>query len=241
MKYLNVFVSGGSKGIGKNCVLKFLENGHKVYFTSRNKIDKNNYLKKDFRKYEKNLIPIQFDSLKFNNYKILLKKIKKLDCLVNNVGDAVKRSSFEKSNLELWKKSFDINFFTAYCATKTFLQLLKKSKKGSIVNISSISSSFGGFPDSLHYGIAKSCMDKLTQSLGKELGKYNITVNSVLPSVIMTDFQKRHSSKQRVRNVLNSTPLGRLGEVEDVSDMVFWLATKNTYISGSNIEIAGGR
>ena len=182
MKKLNILIIEGNQSIGSECVLKFLENGHNVYFTSKKKINRDFFLSKKFNRSIKNLHYIQFNPLDFDNYSKLKKKIKKIDCLINNAGDIIKKSSFEKSSINLWRNSFDINFFSTLYATKIFLGILKKNKNSNIINISSLSASFGGFPDAVHYGIAKSALDKLTQSLAKELGKYNIKVNSILPS-----------------------------------------------------------
>ena len=230
-----VLVTGGSRGIGLETVKRFIKSGSKVYFTDLRP--------KKYSFKHKNLISIKCDMTKLsqiNKLKRILKKEKKIDILVNNVGDAIKRSSFLESNDKLWKDSLDLNLMSAVRTTRTVLEMLKKSKNGVIINVSSVASRIGGSGDSLHYGVAKAGLNVFTTGLARELK--SIRVLGIAPSAVDTDFQKRHSSKARLQKVINATPMGRIASAKEIADLVYFLSSsKASYVSGDTIFITGGR
>ncbi len=236
-----VFVSGGSRGIGKAIVNKFLRAGCKVYFTYKN--SKNLEIKKLNFLNNKNLVGIKCDMNNLNEItkiKKFLQKEDKIDVLINNVGDVIKRTSFVNSDDKLWLKVININLMSAVRTTKILLKLLKKSNNGVIVNVSSIASRTGGGGDSLHYSVAKSAINTFTHGLAKELKK--IRVIGVAPSAVDTDFQKKYSTKKRLKKIIKDTPLGRIGTPEEISEFVFFASSsKASFLSGETIFFTGGR
>ncbi len=236
-----ILVTGGSRGIGREIVKKFVRSGAKVYFTYKNSHNKD--LKKFNIFKKKNLIPVKCDMSNINQItkiKKILKKEKKVDILVNNVGSVIKRASFLNSDDKLWKNSLDLNLMSAVRTTKTVLKLLMKSKNGVIVNISSIAASTGGGGDSLHYSVAKAAMNIFTKGLAKELKK--IRVIGIAPSAVNTDFQRKYSSKKRLKRIIDETPLGRIGSPEEIAELVYFVSSsKTSFLSGETIFITGGR
>jgi len=236
-----VLVTGGSRGIGKEIVKKFIRSGAKVYFTYKNSHNKD--IKKFNISNKRNLIPIKCDMNNLNQIsriKKVLKKEKKVDILVNNVGSVIKRTSFFNSDDKLWKNALDLNLMSAVRTTKIVLKLLSKSKNGVIVNISSIAAKTGGGGDSLHYSVAKAAMNIFTKGLAKELKK--IRVIGIAPSAVNTDFQRKYSSKQRLKRIIDETPLGRIGSPEEIAELVYFVSSsKTSFLSGETIFITGGR
>ena len=239
-----VLVTGGSKGIGRSICIDFAKLGANVFFTYRKK-DKSYHTLTSLKFYgEKNIIGIRNSSTKekfiYKIMKKIKKKNKKINILVNNIGDALKRSTFVKSNDKLWIDSFVINFLSAVRTTRAFLKTFKKNKNSSIINIGSIAGKSGGSKDSLHYGSSKAALHIFTKGLAKEIK--GVRVNCVAPSAIDTNFQKRLSSKKRLKKIIENTPLKRIGTSNEVAKLVIFLASnKASYINGEVIFISGGR
>ena len=239
-----VLVTGGSKGIGRAICIKFAESGAHVFFTYRKKdISYASLINKNFLSGGR-IIGIKNSSLKEESIKTVMKIIKKkkkiINILVNNIGDAIKRSSFVKSNDKLWFENFELNFFSAVRNSRVFLKMFKKNKNTSIINIGSIAGKSGGYGDSIHYGASKAALHTFSKALARELK--GVRVNCVAPSAIDTNFQKRLSSKKRIKKIISETPIKRLGKSEEVADLVAFLASKKaSYINGAVIFMTGGR
>ena len=242
-----VLVTGGSKGIGRACVELFALGGADVLFTYRRKDNSVDVLLEWAGTTSGKVTGLRSDALVAKDRKTLHKFVEDregghLDILVNNVGDAIRRSSFEQSDEVLWQRSFDINLGTATSLTRAFLPMLKKSAGGVVVNISSIAGKTTGAGDSLHYGVSKAALDTFTVGLAREVKGTNLRIVGVAPSAIDTDFQVRHSSDNRLHKIIEQTPLGRIGTAKEVANVVGFLASDlASYISGVVVPITGGR
>jgi len=145
---------------------------------------------------------------------------------------------------ELWKKSIDLNLMSTVRSTLILSKKLTNSRSAVVVNISSIAGRAGGSGDSLHYGVAKGAVNVLTSGLAREFRKkkFNIRVIAIAPSIVDTDFQKRHSSKKRLKTIINQTPIKRIAQPEEIARLAFWLSLpESNYISGDTIYVTGGR
>ena len=146
-----ILITGGSRGIGQGLVQRFISENTKVYLTYR----KQNKFIKELQKKKSNRNEITLIKCDFLNDSFIkkinkvIKKEKKIDLLINNVGDAIKRSKFIISEDSLWEKSIKLNLLNPIKLTKKLLPQLNKSKKSVIINISSIASRTGGGGDSL--------------------------------------------------------------------------------------------
>ena len=252
-----IFITGGSRGIGLAIGKKFAKEGNKVYFTYLR--SKKSYFNKLAYFQSKNVIPIKCDMRDPKQIKSLTKKLnkeKKIDVLVNNVGDVIARSSFHKSSIDLWDKTINLNLMSAVRTTHALLPLLLKAtpKKESrnvynkkipvVINISSIASRAGGSGDSLHYGVAKAALNIFTSGLAREFKRYDfgIRVVGIAPSIVDTDFQKRNSTKKRINKIIDLTPMRRMASAEEIANYAFFIASeKASYLSGDTIFVTGGR
>ena len=204
----SVLITNASNMIGLSCTEIFLKNNYKVYCLISNSKQKNKL--KSFQ--SQNLKILNFSHNK-KSIKLLKKKIKHLDCIIYNFDNSLnKKTSFQKSKINQWKKSFEINFFQPIELVHVFYSVLKKSRSASVINISSLLSSFGGHPNMYQYGIAKLALDNFTKYVSKEMIENKIRMNSVLPD--------------------NSV------KPEKISDIVYWLSSRDSsYVCGANIEI----
>ena len=115
-----------------------------------------------------------------------------------------------------------------------------RNKKGSIINISSISG-IRGDEGRAFYSASKSSLINLTKSLSKEMGRYNIRVNSISPGLIETRMLNAHTKKNVIEKILENLPLKRVGKPIEVAKLALFLASDDSsYITGQNIRVDGG-
>ncbi|MBF0371887.1 MAG: SDR family oxidoreductase [Alphaproteobacteria bacterium] len=242
-----VLVTGGSKGIGRACVEIFAAQGARVAFTWHSDANAAADLDAWAARRGHRVRGIRSDARDPAAYAPLREAVRGftgggLDVLVNNAGDAIRRSSFAASDDALWTDSLSLNLMSAVRACHTFLDLLKASEAGVVVNVSSIAAVTTGAGDSLHYGVAKAALDTFTKGLARETDGGALRVVGVAPSAIATDFQTRLSSAERLDRIVAQTPAGRIGTAEEVGAVIAFLASPLAgYVSGAVLPITGGR
>ena len=230
----NVFVSGASRGIGKNIAIHFAKNNYKVVGTSRNEFKLDDDLE--------NFIPIKLDVTSRDDIKNCFNKLKSADLLpnilINNAG-ITSDQIFLRMKDDDWDNVIETNLTGTYNLSKVFIKNMVKNRNGRIINISSVSGLMGN-PGQVNYASSKSALNGFTKSLAKEVGSRNITVNSVAPGFIDTDMTLFLDSQARL-DVIKNIPLGRFGHVDDISKVVMFLASDNaSYITGQIISVDGG-
>jgi 3-oxoacyl-[acyl-carrier protein] reductase len=140
---------------------------------------------------------------------------------------------------EDWDSVINTNLNGVYNLSKVFIKNMVKNRNGRIINISSISGLMGN-PGQVNYSSSKSALNGFTKSLAKELGSRNITVNCVAPGFIETEMTSFLDEDSKI-NIIKTIPLNRFGKVDDVSDLVMFLASDEaSYITGQTISIDGG-
>ena len=230
----NIFVSGASRGIGKDIAINFAKKGFNVVGTSRNNFN--------FSEDLENLIPIKLDITNRNDINYCFEKLKSMnllpDILINNAG-ITSDQLFIRMKDEEWDNVIETNLTGTFNLSKVFIKNMLKKKFGRIINISSISGLMGN-PGQVNYSSSKAALSGFTKSLAKEVGSRNITVNSVAPGYIETDMTSFLENETRM-NIIKNIPLGRIGKVNDVSDLVMFLASEEaSYITGQTISVDGG-
>lgn len=164
-----------------------------------------------------------------------------VDLLVNNAGVAIPSLVLDQSEEEL-DKTLAINLKAPINLIRLVAPGMKTRKFGSIVNVSSISGLVA--TDYLcAYSASKGGLDMVTRVAAKELGPYNIRVNSVNPTIVWTQMgiQVWRDDEKRTSKVLERTPLGRFAEVNEVVDpILFLLSSKSSMITGISMPIDGG-
>ncbi len=230
----NIFVSGASRGIGKDIAINFAKKGFNVVGTSRNNFN--------FSEDLENLIAIKLDITNRNDINDCFDKLKSMnllpDILINNAG-ITSDQLFIRMKDEEWDNVIETNLTGTFNLSKVFIKNMLKKKFGRIINISSISGLMGN-PGQVNYSSSKAALSGFTKSLAKEVGSRNITVNSVAPGYIETDMTSFLENETRM-NIIKNIPLGRIGNVNDVSDLVMFLASEEaSYITGQTISVDGG-
>ena len=234
MKNKVVFISGASRGIGESLASYFAEKDYYVVGTSRNDFE--------FKNASTNLIPIKLDitcrESITNCFDLLKEKNLLPNILINNAGITSDQLFLRMKDNE-WDDVISTNLTGVFNLTKIFIKNMIKNREGRIVNISSISGLMGN-PGQVNYSSSKAALNGFTKSLAKEVGSRNITVNNVAPGFIDTDMTSFLQDEAK-EEIINSIPLQRLGNVDDVSKLVYFLTSnKASYITGQTISVDGG-
>ncbi len=233
-------VTGGASGIGEATVKTFLEEGSKVCV-----IDNNKEKLETFDSYSKDVITCLFDVTDENGWKEnvtrVLSKWNKIDVLVNNAGISL-RSSFEEMNRKEWDNVFAVNSTAVMLGTQSVIEIMKKNKSGSIINISSIFGLVGSHRSSTAYHASKGATRIFSKTIAAQYGKYNIRSNSIHPGFTDTPMTKDlHSIEERYNERLSMTPMGRLGTPQDIAYGILYLASEeSSWVTGSELVIDGG-
>lgn len=168
----------------------------------------------------------------------------RLDVLVNNAGIAPIRP-FLVLDEATWDRTFAVNAKGVYlCAQAAARQMIRQGTGGRIINLSSVSEKVSG-GGLTHYSATKAAVRNLTRGLASELGKYRITVNAIGPGTIETDIlnylPQAEQDRLRAQNLRN-TPLGRLGQPEDIVGAAIFLSSEEaSYVSGITLFVDGGQ
>lgn len=165
-----------------------------------------------------------------------LKKYGRIDVLVNNAG-IDQEKLFQDITDEDWDNIIKTNLYSVFCMSQEVIENMIQNKNGSIINISSIYSIYGG-PFAVAYTASKSGVIGITKSLAKELAPSNIRVNAIAPGAMNTDMNK-HLTNEEKNELIEDIPLHRMGEGNDVAKCVNWLIN-DTYTTGQVISIDGG-
>lgn len=166
-----------------------------------------------------------------------------VDVLINNAGTMMGRFPADEITDEQYHQLVNLNQTSVVQITRGLIPLLKKAGQASIINTVSISAKTGGSPGSSIYSATKAFVSTYTKALARELAPDGIRANAVSPGTITTDFHKRYSSEEKLKNTRRSTPLQRLGIAEDCAPSYVFLASNQLsgYITGQVLEINGGQ
>jgi len=250
LKNKKFIISAAGDGIGLAISKLIVQEGGKVYLTDIdlkkiNKINSN-------KKFNNKIFARRLDANNYEDvekYFFSLKKINKIDGLINNVGIAGPTKYLEKISSEEWKSTLETNLNSHFYFTKFSIPLLRNNKSGSIVNISSTAGLFG-FPQRTPYAASKWAIIGLTKSLAMELGKYKIRVNAICPGSVKGDRMKRviNSKAKLLKTTPNKiqkefesmTSISSFVTKEDIASMIIYLLSdQSKNISGQSISVDG--
>ena len=169
--------------------------------------------------------------------KSAIEKWGKIDCLVNNAG-ITKDNLFIRMKKEQWQSVIDVNLTGTYLCCFEAVKYMRKARKGNIINLSSIMSA--GNPGQANYAASKAGVIGLSKTLAKELGNFNIRVNSIAPGLVKTPMTEVLSDKAK-ESYIARIPLKRPAEPREIGNLILFLASNlSSYITGTTISIDGG-
>lgn len=243
LKSKTVLITGGSRGIGAACVSLFAKSGADVAFTYQTN---SSAAKKVADKYSKLThvksykVDLQKPVSIKNSVEKILRDFGRIDILVNNAG-IWKYGPIDKMTFTQWEETIKINLTGTFLFTKAVTPSMKKNKFGRIINITSTAGQRGEANYS-HYAASKGGVISFTKSMASELGKYNITTNSVAPGWVDTDMTSGELSNKKYRKeVTEDIPVQRIATAEDIAGPVLFLASELArHINGEILNVNGG-
>ena len=244
LKGKKCIVTGGSSGIGKATVKRFIAEGAEVLIADidikeSKKLaeeigDGVHFIKCDVR-LENDIISVSKKA-----YSIW----KKVDVLVNNAGSELNQS-YDKMTEQEWDKVLDTDLKGPWLMCKHIVPMMVEIGSGSVINISSLNG-LVGFPLSTAYGSAKGGLVVFTRDMAIELASTGVRINCVCPGVIQTGMMERWTdlmpNKAEAQEMLRNTmPIGRMGTVDEVAGAIFFFASDDSSLcQGSVLSVDGG-
>lgn len=238
-------VTGCAKGIGKEIVRVFAENGADVIACIR-KYDADflTYIQRLESEYDIVITPVYFDlsdeTQILEAVKTIRANYKTIDILVNNAGIA-NDTIFQMTNIKFLEEKLKVNVYAPFIFTQYIVKLMRKSNHPSIINISSIAAE-DNFKGMITYNMSKSAINSFTKSLANELGALNIRVNAIAPGFTETQMiEDAVNNNDFLQEMIKSSALRRLAKPEEIANSVLFLASElSSYITGQILRVDGG-
>nr|WP_172633427.1 SDR family NAD(P)-dependent oxidoreductase [Bacteroides coprosuis] len=240
-----IFITGGSRGIGKELVYKFGKSGHKIFFTyNHSEIEAKKIVDFFQERSNNNVACFKCDLSVEDDVKSLFKNNKDLfstiDVLINNAGITNREAQhFLLTRSRDWWLVLNNNLNSVLNCTRNSLPIMIRNKKGRIINITSLSG-IKGNPGQSAYAASKAAIVAFSKSLCKELQNTGICINCVAPGFIETDMSK-DAPKSYSEARLDNSILKRMGTTEEVCNVINYLAIDAPdYLINQEIIIDGG-
>tara|TARA_Y100000817_G_scaffold299276_1_gene277210 strand:+ start:139 stop:906 length:768 start_codon:yes stop_codon:yes gene_type:complete len=237
-------VTGAGKGIGRACAIALAEAGANLIIISRTQKDLNEVSKK-IKKLKSKCKSYVCDITNYNQIKEIINKIPKIDILINNAGNNIPEhfTKVKTRNMEYLVRINTVATFNLaqLCALKMIKTKNRKKIGGAIVNMSSQMGHVGG-PIRSVYNMTKFGLEGLTKGMSIDLAKYNIRVNTICPTFVVTPMTKKFLKNKRFkRETLNNIPLKRFAELSEVASAAVFLASDAaSMITGTSLLVDGG-
>ena len=236
------FITGATRGIGRQIAITLAKEGFDIAINYRKENEDLIETKTMVEDQKVKCFTVQGDVSSFEDSERMVKDIieefNHIDILVNNAG-ITKDMLLMRMKKEDFESVIGVNLVGTFNITKNVIPYMMKNRSGRIINVSSVVG-ISGNAGQTNYSASKAGIIGFTKSLAKEVGSRNILVNAVAPGFIET--QMTDVLKEEVKEEISKTiPLKRMGTVEDVANVVKFLASKDSsYITGQVINIVGG-
>lgn len=243
----SVIVTGGTSGIGRAVILRFVEAGARVTAIGRNQAALDQ-LRNEITLTGGKALTIAADVTDPDEMREAVNQtitsFGRLDVLVNAAGH-ISTGTIEDTTLATWDAMMNVNLRAAFQLMQLCAPHLAESK-GNIVNVSSVTG-LRSFPGVLAYCVSKAGLDQLTRCAALELAPKGVRVNAVNPGVVVTEIHRRggmsdEAYEKFLEHSKTTHPLGRVGQASEVAELIFYLASeKASWITGATYSIDGGR
>ena len=241
-----VIITGAARGLGQKYALEFAKAGANIVFADINSC---NNTENVIKPLTSNYLNLSLDVSNFDSCKNLAKKtmdkFNKIDVLVNNAAlyGTLKSSRFEDIEEDQWDKAMNVNVKGVWNCIRAITPIMREQKSGSIINIASLAALYG-MPYAADYVASKSAILGLTRVIAREVGKDNIRVNSVAPSMVRTESAREFLGEKAERGfevISKSQILQKTLEVDDIYGTILYLAgDQSKFVTGQTLMVDGG-
>ncbi|WP_101845359.1 SDR family NAD(P)-dependent oxidoreductase [Halobacillus sp. Marseille-P3879] len=241
LKNKTAVITGGCQGIGYATVIKFLKEGAQVVIVDLDKKEIEDTVI-NLRQYEGQVKGIAADvsdkSSVDEAIQYTIDHFGSIDIVVNNAG-IVQDAQLLKMKEEEWDKVIDVNLKGIFLVTQAAALRMKEQKSGVILNASSVVGLYGNFGQT-NYVASKSGVNGMTKTWARELGRYNIRVNSIAPGFVLTHMVKEMPS-HIVNMMKEKSLLNEIGKPEDIANAYAFLASEEArFVTGTVLSVDGG-
>jgi gluconate 5-dehydrogenase len=243
-----LFITGGSRGLGREMALAIAEAGADVVLAGRN--EKSLQATADeIKQRGRAAFPLQADIGDPEQCQAaceqVVSELGPIDILVNNVGGRRENIPTEQMSLEKWRELMDLNLTSAFLCTRIVgAAMIERGEGGRIINISSINSIVAGRRIAgRHYETAKAAMVQFTRAVAADWAPHKITVNAICPGGFMTEPNQRWAREhpEVIEAFREQIPMGDFGQPEDLGPLAVYLASDaSRYMTGASLIIDGG-
>lgn len=235
-------ITGSSRGIGAAIALTMSRLGAKVVINHRNSAEAAEALQTTIQQHKGEAIVLQADvSVEAEAGQLLkdaMQHFGRIDILVNNAG-VTRDNLLMRMKTDDWTQVLQTNLQSCFYCSKAVLRPMMRQKWGRIINITSVVG-LAGQAGQTNYAAAKAGLIGFTKSLAKEVGSRGITVNAVAPGFVPTTMTE-DLPEDMIKQIVDNTPLGRMGSPEDIAAAVAFLASEQaSFITGQVLSVDGG-
>jgi NAD(P)-dependent dehydrogenase (short-subunit alcohol dehydrogenase family) len=242
-------ITGGTSGIGKRMVERFIEEGATVFFSGRRRDLGDAISNATGATYVEADVSIEADAAR--TVRTAVEQHGRVDVLVNNAGGPIRGGRIEESDLHSFDKALNVHLRGALAHMKYVSALMRAQRSGSIVNIASVAGHRAGYSSSIAYAVAKAGLIHLSRCSALELGEDFVRVNSISPGAIATGIfgkaiglepMAAEATAEKAKLMLEKMqPIPRAGLADDIANAAVFLASdESTFINGEDIVVDGG-
>ena len=244
-----VLVTGGSRGIGAATARLAAERGYDVCIGYRDHAESAQAVVRDCERVGVRALAVPADVAQERDvlrlFATAADRLGPLRALVNNAGVLDRQSKVVDLSAERIERILAVNVLGAFLCAREAVRAMSTGNGGAggaIVNVSSRAAVLGGAGEYVDYAASKAAVDTLTVGLSREVADQGIRVNAVRPGLIDTEIHASGGEPGRVERLSSSVPMRRGGRSEEVAEAIIWLLSDQaSYVTGSVIDVSGGR
>ena len=242
-----VFITGASTGIGAAAARAFARHGSKLVVHYNTSKDAAEAVARECRELGGEAAIVNGDVMEPENVKRIAAEAcsayGRIDVLINNAGGLIGRTRVEDYTEAYVNQVLALNVTQVVLFMHEVVPVMRRQKKGNVINVTSIAARHGGGAGAIIYAGAKGFISTATRGWAKELVGDGIRVNAVSPGVITTPFHDRYSTAEQLKAMQATIPMNRLGTADECAGTFVYLASDamSGYVTGQVIEVNGGQ